>query len=302
MGTGRGPAVRTSALSKFYGRHVGVVHLDLEVDEGEVYGLLGPNGAGKTTTIRTLLGLIRPTSGSAEVLGLPLSRGVEIRRGTGYLPGDLALYDRMTAAALLEHLARLRGGLDRGRMRALAERLDLDLDRRVRELSRGNRQKVGVVQAFLHRPRLLVLDEPTSGLDPLVQQEFQALVRESQDQGATVLLSSHVLAEVQHLADRVAIMDRGRLVVVDTVDGLREKATKQVELDFACDPPPALSSAPGVREVRVHGRTAVCTVVGPVGGLVSAASAYGLVDVHTHDPDLEDAFFGYLGGADHVDA
>jgi ABC-2 type transport system ATP-binding protein len=290
-------ALRTRGLSKFYGDQRGIEDLDLTVRAEEVFGFLGPNGAGKTTTIRMLLGLIRPTRGDATILGEPLRFGpVVMRAEIGYLPGDLALYERMTGEQLLDYVARLRGGVPPSRYRSLADRLALDLSRRVGDLSRGNRQKVGVVQAFMHWPRLLILDEPTSGLDPLVQKEFQSLVREAVDFGATVFLSSHVLAEVEQLADRVAIVNDGRLVVVDTVDGLRERATKRVELDFAGTPPADLASATGVRSVEVRGDTAVCTVAGPVGSLLAVAVAHGVVDVHTHDPDLEDAFLGYVTG------
>ena len=290
-------ALSTRGLTKFYGDQRGIEDLDLDVRPEEVFGVLGPNGAGKTTTIRMLLGLIRPTRGTATILGSPLEYGaVGCRAEIGYLPGDLALYERMTGEQLLSYVARLRGGVAADRYRSLAERLGLDLTQRVHDLSRGNRQKIGVVQAFMHWPRLLVLDEPTSGLDPLVQLEFQHLVREAVDFGATVFLSSHVLTEVEQLADRVAIVDDGRLVVVDTVDGLREKATKRVELDFPGAPPGDLLDAPGVRDMEVRGDTAICTVAGPVGPLMAVAVGHGVIDVHTHDPDLEDAFLGYVTG------
>ena len=289
--------LRVEGLQASYGAAQALFDVSLQAGEGEFVTLMGRNGMGKTTTIRMLLGLIRPTRGEATVLGEPLRFGRIGRRAEiGYLPGDLALYDRMTGEQVLAHLASLRGGVRPERYRALAERLGLDLSRRTRDLSRGNRQKIGVVQAFMHWPRLLVLDEPTSGLDPLVQQEFQALVREAVDFGATVFLSSHVLAEVEQLADRVAIVDDGRLLVVDTVDGLRERATKRVELDFAGTPPAALAQAPGVRSMEVHGPTAVCAVAGPVGAMLPTAVAHGVLDVHTHDPDLEDAFLGYVAG------
>jgi ABC-2 type transport system ATP-binding protein len=297
------PVITTKGLTKYYGSQCGIADLDLEVSAGEVFGFLGANGAGKTTTIRLLLGLIRPTRGSAMIAGLDLvSRGVDIRALVGYLPGDLALYERMTGEALLGFLARIRGGVDAADYRGLAERLGLELNRRIGDLSKGNRQKVGVVQALMHHPRVLVLDEPTSGLDPLVQAEFSEIVREAVARGATVFLSSHVLAEVERIADRVAIVAEGRLLLVDTVDALRERATKRVELDFPGAPPPELATAPGVRGVEVHGATALCTVAGPVGGLVKVASAHDVVDVHTHDPDLEDAFLDLVtgGGSTHV--
>jgi ABC-2 type transport system ATP-binding protein len=294
VGTGD-VALSLEGLTKFYGRRRGVEGLTLSVEPGEVYGFLGPNGAGKTTTIRMVLGLIHPTAGSGRVLGLDLRRdAVRIRADVGYLPGDLALYDRMRGAEVLAFLARMRGGVPREQYVGLAERFELDLTRRVHDLSKGNRQKVGLVQAFMHRPRLLVLDEPTSGLDPLVQQEFQALVRESVAGGATVFLSSHVLSEVEQLADRVAIVDDGHLLLVADVDELRERAARRVELDFTVAPPPGLGEVPHVRVVEVRGRTAVCLVAGPVGELLKFAVDHGVVDVHTHDPDLEDAFLGFV--------
>ncbi len=299
MSTPLSAVVVTHGLTKFYGRQRGIEGLDLTVQRGEVFGFLGPNGAGKTTTIRLLLGLIRPTAGKAEVLGHDVvSDGMRLRARVGYLPGDLALYDRMRGEDLLRFLARMRGSVPASRYRDLAARLDLDLGRRVHDLSKGNRQKLGVVQAFMHDPALLVLDEPTSGLDPLVQLEFQRLVREVVDAGSTVFLSSHVLSEVDQMADRVAIVDSGRLVVVDDVDGLRERATRRVELDFPVVPPPQLGDAPHVQSVDVRGRTAVCRVSGPAGGLLKVAVDHGVVDVHSHDPDLEDAFLGYVEAGD----
>jgi ABC-2 type transport system ATP-binding protein len=293
--------IRTRGLTKFYGHQCGIEDLDLRVAPGEVFGFLGPNGAGKTTTIRLLLGLIRPTRGGAEVLGLDLRRqGVEIRTRVGYLPGDLALYDRMRGHDLLEFLGRMRGDVPESAYRSLAERFELDLQPRVRELSKGNRQKLGVVQAFMHSPDLLILDEPTSGLDPLVQLEFQRLVRETVARGASVFLSSHVLTEVEQMADRAAIVNHGRLLVVDSVDALRTRAARRVELDFAVAPPADLMAAPGVQSVEVRGPTAVCTVRGPITGLLKTAVDHGVIDVHTHDPDLEDAFLGYVSGGNDV--
>lgn len=289
-------ALRLQGLTKFYGSHRGVEDLSLDVEPGEVFGFLGPNGAGKTTTIRMILGLLHPTRGSGEVLGMDIvDDSVALRAQLGYLPGDLALYDRMHGRELLGFLATMRGGVPAARYEELAERLQVDLDRRIKDLSRGNRQKLGVVQAFMHSPRMLVLDEPTSGLDPLVQQEFQRLVRETVEAGATVFLSSHILGEVELMADRVGIVVQGRLVVVDSVDMLRERAARRIELDFPAAPPD-LTQAPGVQRYEVRGPTATCWVAGPVGPLLKLAVDHGLVDVHTHDPDLEDAFLGYVGG------
>jgi ABC-2 type transport system ATP-binding protein len=296
-------ALQFDGLTKFYGHQRGIEDLTLEVFPGEVFGFLGPNGAGKTTTIRMVLGLLRPTRGRGLVMGLDIvEESVALRAQLGYLPGDLALYDRMQGRDLLAFLAAMRGGVPAQRYETLAERLHVDLGRRVKDLSRGNRQKIGVIQAFMHAPRLLVLDEPTSGLDPLVQLEFQRLVRETVELGATVFLSSHVLAEVELMADRVGIVVDGKLVVVDDVDMLRERAARRVELDFPTAPPD-LTGAPGVQRFDVRGATAICWVTGGVGPLLKIAVDHGVVDVHTHDPDLGDAFLDYVsGGGRHGDA
>jgi ABC-2 type transport system ATP-binding protein len=222
------PAIETQDLEKTYAGGVrALADLDLQVEQGEVFGYLGPNGAGKSTTIRLLLDLIRPTAGRASVLGLdPRRDGVEARRRIGYLPGDLRLSDRMTAREQLNSLARLRGGVDVELRNRLCERFALVLDRAIRHLSKGNRQKVGLVQAFMHRPELVVLDEPSGGLDPLLQAELRSLLRETAAEGRTVFLSSHSLDEVQHVADRVGIIRGGRLADVDAVERLRERAAR----------------------------------------------------------------------------
>jgi ABC-2 type transport system ATP-binding protein len=292
-------ALRLRGLTKFYGSQRGIEDLTLDVKPGEVFGFLGPNGAGKTTTIRMILGLLHPTRGGGLALGMDIVEdSVALRANLGYLPGDLALYERMQGRDLLHFLADMRGGLPAQRYEDLADRMQVDLARPIKDLSRGNRQKIGVIQAFMHAPRLLVLDEPTSGLDPLVQQEFQRLVRETVEAGATVFLSSHVLAEVELMADRVGIVVGGRLIVVDSVDMLRERAARRVELDFPADPPD-LRYAPGVQRVEVRGGTASCWVTGEVGPLLKVAVDHGLLDVHTHDPDLEDAFFDFVSGGGH---
>jgi ABC-2 type transport system ATP-binding protein len=291
-------ALGLQGLTKYYGSHRGVEDLTLDVNSGEVFGFLGPNGAGKTTTIRMILGLLKPTRGGGHVLGMDIvADSVALRAHVGYLPGDLALYDRMNGRDLLAFLGTMRGGVPQQRYEELADRLRLDLGRRLKDLSRGNRQKVGVIQAFMHQPRMVILDEPTSGLDPVVQMEFQSLVRETVEAGATVFLSSHVLAEVEMMADRVGIVVDGRLAVVDSVDLLRERAARRVEMDFPAVPPD-LSGAPGVQRFDVRGATASCWVTGPVGPLLKVAVDHGVVDVHTHDPDLEDAFLGYVAGGE----
>ena len=219
-------AIRTSSLTKDYGRGRGLFELDLQVAQQEVFGYLGPNGAGKTTTIRVLMGLIRPTAGSAYIFGLDCVRdAVDVKRKVGYLPGDVPQFGSLRGSEVVAYLGGMRGGVDRNVVRALSERFDLDLGRRFREYSSGNKQKLAIVLAFMHRPDLLILDEPTSGLDPLNQQEFYALLRETREAGATIFLSSHVLSEVEHVCDRVGILRAGRLVkVADLEELLRARA------------------------------------------------------------------------------
>src|SRR5262249_19945159 len=252
------PAIQTAGLSKTYANAVAaLVGLDLSVERGEVMGYLGPNGAGKSTTIRLLVDLIRPTAGSASILGLGTrAQSVAARARLGYLPGGLRLPDRLTGRTQLDSLARLRGRTDAGYRDVLCERFGVVLDRPMRELSRGNRQKIGIVQAFMHRPEVLILDEPTSGLDPLLQGEFRTLLRETAADGRTVFLSSHVLDEVQHAADRVAIVNRGRLVDLDTVSNLRRRALRHVTITFRdrVDAAP-FAALPSVRVERAEGAT-----------------------------------------------
>jgi ABC-2 type transport system ATP-binding protein len=292
------PIVQAERLTKHYHGDRGVHELTFDVGWGEVFGYLGPNGAGKTTTIRLLIDLIRPSTGRALVFGLdPRNDGVEIRRRVGYLPGDLRLYERLTGREQLGYFAALRhlNGLGDGEL--LADRLDLDLDRRIGALSRGNRQKVGLVQAFMHRPDLLVLDEPTSGLDPLVQQEFYDLVAETTRNGRTVFLSSHVLPEVQRIADRVAVIREGRLELVESVEVLRAHAFTRFEVSFA-EPPPACAfdGLAAVRELERRNATGLFALDGPADPLVKALARFEVLAIDVHEADLEDLVLALYRG------
>jgi ABC-2 type transport system ATP-binding protein len=289
------PVINTNGLSKDYGSGRGLFGLDLEVGQGEVFGFLGPNGAGKSTTMRLLLDLIKPTSGSAQLLGLDsVNDSLAIRRRVGFLPGDLALYPKLTGRVALDYLANLRGGVDRRVRDSLVERFDADLDRPVRQLSTGNRQKLGLVQAFMHEPELLILDEPISGLDPLVQQSFHALLGEVSAQGRTVFLSSHTLSEVERVTHRLAILREGRLVVVDSLENLRKVAVQRLEIEFSA-PVDAreFRALPGVTEAKADGSTLVVGFEGSADGVVKAAAVHEVRAIRPRAEDLEDIFLRY---------
>lgn len=290
-------AIRTEQLTKAYGAHRGIIDVDLRVETGEVFGFLGPNGAGKTTMIRTLLDLIRPTSGRAFVFDIETTADpVAIHRRIGYVPGEFALYDRLTGAQTIEYFANLRGGVDKAYRSALIERFDIDPSRRFKEYSKGNKQKIGLVIALQHQPEMLMLDEPTSGLDPLVQQSFYALVREAKAEGRTVFLSSHILSEVERTCDRVAIIREGRLVKVDRTEALRDLAHHEVELRFADGvPAEVFAGLPGVSDLRVVDNTLRMRVSGPITPVVQAAARFELLDFVSREPTLEETFLAQYG-------
>jgi ABC-2 type transport system ATP-binding protein len=297
--------IETHDLTKTYGSHRGITQVNLDVEEGEVFGFLGPNGAGKTTTIRLLLDLIRPTAGSATVFGIDAQADpVAIHRRVGYLPGEFGFYDRLTGAQTIQYFANLRGGVDPAYSAELVERLDLDPSRRYREYSKGNKQKVGLVVALQHRPDLLILDEPTAGLDPLVQQTFFDILREARSEARTVFLSSHIISEVEKSADRVAIIREGRLVRVDEVASLKDLSHHQVTLIFAGPVPvETFVALGGVSDIEAVDHVLRMRVTGPVGPVVREASRFDLVDFESVEPSLEEVFLSEYGrGADDVRA
>ncbi len=288
-------AIEAVALAKRYGSTQALCDLDLEVGAGECFGFLGPNGAGKTTTIRLLLALQRADSGRASVLGLDVAAEAQaVHRRIGYLPGDLALYPHFTGRRQIDWFARARGSHDRRLVDELVERFGVVVDRPVSELSTGNRQKIGLVLAFSHRPELLVLDEPTSGLDPLMQDEFERLVRETVAEGRTVFLSSHELDEVQRLANRVAIIKEGRLVTTDSVERLRAGAPRRVDVEFptAADPAP-FARLDGVSVAAATGRRMRLEVTGPIGPVLGIIAARDPLDVVVRHADLDELFRSY---------
>ena len=294
------PALEVERLTKSYGRARGVVDLTFSVERGEVFGYLGPNGAGKTTTIRTLLDFIRPTGGRAAILGLDSRRdAIAIHRRVGYLPGEFGLYERLTAHEQLTYLSSLRGGDDERPIHELAERLDLDLDVRIASLSHGNKQKVGLIQAFVHRPDVLILDEPTQGLDPLMQQAFYRLLHEARERGGTVFLSSHVMPEVEHVCDRVGIIRDGRLAAVEDIDDLKGKALKLVEVRLATPAPTGtFDRVPGVREAVAFGDRVRITMAGPIDPLVKALASHEVLDLQSREPSLEEVFLTFYAAED----
>ena len=283
-------AVRTEGLTKRYGATLALDRLDLTIAEGEVYGFLGPNGAGKTTTIRLLLGLHKPSAGRAQLFGLDAWREpVTAHRRVAYVAGEPFLWPALTSAETFEHLARLRGGDDRAYRGDLVQRFKVDLDKKVRALSKGNRQKVQLVAAFASRADLLILDEPTSGLDPLMEMVFREAVHEARDRGQTVFLSSHILSEVEAVCDRVGILSDGRLVDEGTLEELRHLSAQTVELTFA-GPAPDLGRLPGVHVTPAGANGLHCEVTGPIAPLISALDGHDVVALSSRAPSLEEIF------------
>ncbi|WP_062389688.1 ABC transporter ATP-binding protein [Demequina iriomotensis] len=289
------PAIETVGLTKRFGDFTAVQDVSLQIGPGEIFGFLGPNGAGKSTTIRCLLDLIRPSEGDCRIVGLDSRRdAVEIRRHLGFLPSDLALYPNLTGRETLEFLANLRGGVDWAWVDALADRFDADLGRKVGELSSGNRQKVGLIQAFMNRPEVVILDEPITGLDPLVQLEFHTLMREHVAEGSTVFLSSHTLSEVERVADRVGFIRRGHLIAVERMSELLDKALRRVTLEFAAPvAASAFDAVEGVHGVTADGNRVTASYEGSMGPLLRAATAHEVLSLESSSVDLDEIFLEF---------
>ncbi len=289
------PAIEVDHLTKKYGNFTAVDDVSLSIEHGEIFGFLGPNGAGKSTTIRAILDLIRPTLGACRVLGLDSrTDAVEIRRQLGFLPADLALYPNLTGRRTIQYLANLRGGVDMARVDQLAQRFDADLDRKVGEYSSGNRQKVGLILAFMHNPRVVILDEPITGLDPLVQLEFHTLMREHVNAGNTVFLSSHTLSEVERVADRVGFIRRGHLIAVERMSELREKSLRRITLEFPQPvPASAFDGLEGVHDATAEGATVTARYEGAMGPLLAVATAHGVLSLSTASVDLDEIFLEF---------
>ncbi len=288
-------AIETFGLTKRYGATVAVANLNLRIGTGQVFGFLGPNGAGKSTTIRMLLALQRPTKGRATLLGLDATEdSADVHHRIGYLPGDLELFPRLTGRQHIAWFLRARGAADDSLADQLVERFQVVVDRPVRELSKGNRQKIGLVLAFMHRPELLVLDEPTSGLDPLMQHEFENLLRETADQGRTVFLSSHELDEVQRAADRIGIIKEGKLVAEDTVEGLRRAAPQKMQVRFRRPVNPAsLKAVSGVTVTAADGPRMTLDVTGEIGPVLKVIASNDPVDLISRPADLDELFLDF---------
>lgn len=288
-------AIETQGLTKDYGNGRGIFDLDLTVKDGEVFGFLGPNGAGKTTTIRLLMGLIHATRGSARIFGLDCERdAVAVKRKVGYCPGELPQFGGWRGAEIVAYVAGLRGDVEDASIKALAEQLDLDLGRKYREYSHGNKQKLALVLAFMHKPSLVILDEPTTGLDPLHQQEFYAIVRDARAAGATIFVSSHVLSEVEHICDRVGIVREGRLATVSTLDDLVGMRAFHVEIEFA-DGVPAeqLRGVEGLEQLRVEAHRATGMLRGSFEPLMAALAGRRVIGLTSREPSLEEIFLTY---------
>jgi len=287
----------TEGLTKYYGKTPGIVDLDLKVGQGEIFGFLGPNGAGKTTTIRTLLDFIRPTKGKITIFGLDSHKeSVMIKKRVGYLPGELELYKKLRGIELLRFFSNLRGRVDWKYVEKLAAVLEFDMSKPVKTLSSGNKHKLGLIQAFMHQPDLLILDEPTIGLDPLMQQKFYRLLLESKAGGQTVFISSHILPEVERVCDHVGFIRHGKLVDVFEISELKKHALRQIEIHFAEEvSQDDFAGLSGIKDISVTNNILSCTVSGSLDAVIKAAAKFTVNNIISREPNLEDIFLTYYG-------
>jgi ABC-2 type transport system ATP-binding protein len=289
--------IETKGLTKYYGKTRAVTDLNLAVEEGEIFGFIGPNGAGKSTTIRTLLGLIYPTRGSATIFGKDIGRfGPEIKQEIGYLPSEVFYYDDMKAGELLKYSASFYNkdpAFMKQRIKQLAGSLNLDLDKKIDDLSYGNKKKVGIIQGLLHEPKLIILDEPTGGLDPLMQQTFFELLREENKKGATILFSSHILGEVQRLCNRVAIIKEGKIIRTEKISSLMENSTKRFRLELAAEPDKKQFQVAGVNDLSVIDNNVSFLYRGRMNDITKVIAKLDLLNMLVEEPDLEEIFLHY---------
>ncbi len=296
-GTDKKPVIEVAGLKKYYGKARGVENVSLRISSGEIFGFLGPNGAGKTTTIRTILDYIRPTAGKIEVLGMdPQLKGADVRRKVGYLPSDFTMSSRMTASEYLYFLLGMMDHTGKNRIEELSSRFNLDLSKRIKDFSRGNRQKVGLVSAFMHSPKLMIMDEPSTGLDPLMQQEFYKLLLEEKTKGNTIFLSSHILSEVDAICDRVGVIREGELVAVETMGEFKKKTGRIMIIDFRDPPDPEIfRRKKGVSDVKLAGNRLVLTVFSNVDGIIKELAKHTVNELTFEDTSLEHVFLKYYG-------
>lgn len=286
-------------LTKYYGKSRGIIDVSFEVHEGEIFGFIGPNGAGKSTTIRILLSLIYPTSGSASIFGKDcIKYGHEIRKDIGYLPSEVFYYDDMKVIDLLKYSASFYGKPDMKRLGYLAEVMDLELKRKIDDLSYGNKKKVGIVQGLLHSPKLIILDEPTGGLDPLMQQRFFTLIREENARGATVLFSSHILPEVQKLCTRVGIIQEGRIIEVADISTMRNTTYKKIKMEFKNDIPGGINSLEGLNDIKISEKEISFLFRGDINSIIRLVSNTEIANITIEEPDLEEIFMHYYNKED----
>ena len=289
-----GNIIEINHLTKSYGKSRGIIDVSFTVKEGEILGFIGPNGAGKSTTIRTLLSLIYPTSGSATIFGKDcIKEGHKIRQDIGYLPSEVFYYDDMKVIQLLKYSASFYGPVDMDRLHYLANQMDLDLNRKIDDLSYGNKKKVGIVQGLLHNPKLIILDEPTSGLDPLMQQKFFQLIKEENEKGATVLFSSHILSEVQKLCSRVCIIKEGRIIKIQEISELINTTYKKIKLDFKYEISKNLLSIDGISGAKINGSELSFLFKGDINTIIQELAGSQLDNVLIEEPDLEEIFLHY---------